>query len=406
MADERSPKKDSKKVNSELNSLESLVKGALTELTDLESNILNVIKPSAGTKANQENNYLMAVRRFQNAMKVAILDGANKRDLKTFEEGFNFYKNALDIMTSVGNQDEIDRTKSEFAQLLFKILTKTENSKDNSFIPFATKACMVLAEIYDSTRQFNTSLKFHNRTGDLLTDNPLVADIEYFQAYLNALLVKDIKAAEQIGGKMKLKLVQAMSSELIQAYNSKSIECIEKVKTKMGVLGAQRSLDTNNINFLLDAMKEEIEPPKLARSQAVKVPKGSVPLSSEKVTEIKSSLTKGIQQLQAAHPNITVPPSSTIPMVTAKIDTKDIVNEIRNLISTEISKEIKSLSNDIVTRILSSIPSGGVAAPQARSGGPIVDDKAPSIQVVEGGPREKPKRPKLDDMLDSVIVSE
>ncbi len=41
-----------------------------------------------------------------------------------------------------------------------------------------------------------------------------------------------------------------------------------------------------------------------------------------------------------------------------------------------------------------------------RYAGTISDADRPDIEIVEGGPREKPQRPKLDDMLDSVIVSE
>ena len=127
--------------DTDLSSLEGVVQNALTELTDLENNLLNVISPSAGSQADKDSNYLLAVRRLQNAMKVALLDGARKKDLKTFEEGFNFYNNALEIITATGIQSEIDQVMSEFAQTLIKIITKPENIKNPEFKPFAFKAC-------------------------------------------------------------------------------------------------------------------------------------------------------------------------------------------------------------------------------------------------------------------------
>ena len=130
---------------------------------------------------------------------------------------------------------------------------------------------------------------------------------------------------------------------------------------------------------------------------------GDLPLAmvraSGQLESIKESLAKGIQRIQAAHPNIQVP-------VAAQIDTNEIVSELKQTISQEISKEIKNLSQDIVSKILSNLPTGTVSSTPLRSAGQISDIGTPSIEIVEGAPREKPKRPKLDDMLDSIIVSE
>ncbi len=181
-------------VDAELSDLEDIVKGALTELTDLENNLLNIISPSLDN-LNKDGNYLMAARRFQNAMKIALFDGTSKRDIKIYDEGFNFYNSALEIISATGNQSEIDQVKTEFAHALIKIITKTENTNDPEFEPFAFRACKSLAEIYDYFKQFKVSAEFHVRTGDLKSDNPLIAELEYFQAVLDHILLKNIKAA-------------------------------------------------------------------------------------------------------------------------------------------------------------------------------------------------------------------
>ena len=123
------------------------------------------------------------------------------------------------------------------------------------------------------------------------------------------------------------------------------------------------------------------------------------PLSNEKVEAIETSLSNGIQQLQEAHPNIKIP-------IVAKIDTDSLVSEIKKVISSEISKEIKSLSDEIVSKILNNIPRGPMISSRPRSTGVISDDGIPDIEIVEGKPGERPSRPKLDDMINSIIVSE
>ncbi len=191
-----------------------------------------------------------------------------------------------------------------------------------------------------------------------------------------------------------------MANELIRAVDQIKPELVVQVQNKIEVLAAQRRLSAKNIIFLLDLIKKKLEKPIDASSvELIQIPTKATPLSEEKVSAIKESLTKGIQLLQTAHPNVRIP-------VNAQIDTSEIISELKEVISSEISKEIKSLSTEIVSKILSSLPRGGGMASRPRSAGTISDEDMPEIEIIEGGPREKPKRPKLDDMLDSVIVSE
>lgn len=400
---------DSNSVSGQISNLEEAVRGALTELTDLESQIVNIIKPSSTAKAgatqpNQEGNFLMAVRRFQNAMNVAIIDGFNKKNLDTFQEGFNFYNNALKMIASTGNEAEIEQLKSELAQTLIKIVMKARELKDDSLKPFTIKSCQMLAEIYETFNAFETSLKYHGHVAFLLSDNPLVSELEYFQAILDALLMKDIKQAQIIAGKLKLRNFKQITEKTIEIIQQKDQEGLEGIKKQIQVLGAQRRLNVRNTLALLKALEQIIVPVQKSAIETIKLPSEGKSLTNENIEAIKDSLTMGIQKLQSAYPNI------QIPTAVAQIDTSSIISEIKSTISAEISKEIKSMSDDIVSKILRKIPvSAPAATPQPRSAGNISDEGMPDIQIVEGsplGPGEKPKRPKLDDMLDSIIVSE
>ncbi len=388
-----------------LSSLDNLVKGALTELTELEGDILDLIKPSSETGLNnQENNVIMAVRRFQNAMKVALFDGASKRDLNLFEESFNFYINAIELISSTGNQGEIEQVKSEFAQALLKIASLGDQIRDEAFNPFLVKTFQTLAEIYDSFKDYKISISYHTKAGNILIKDPnlvIQANLEYLSAIIGHLIINEIEKAQKISLLIKIKPVKMVADEIFSCLNEKNPTPIDKSKSRVEALGAQRRITVRNVVSLLKTFKSKLSgATKPSPVEELDVPVAAIPLSNEKVTAIKDSVSKGILQFQSAHPNLNVP--------VAHIDTSSIVSELKQAISEGISKEIRSVSDEIVAKILKNMPSGGLTTSRPRSAGPISDEGAPDIEVVEGGlpPGEKPKRPKLDDMLDSVIVSE
>ena len=236
----------------------------------------------------------------------------------------------------------------------------------------------------------------------MAAENQLLADFEYFQVVLDHLLLDDLESAIQSSYKIKLKHFKILVNELIESFKEKKIESIDKVKNKIEVLCAQRGIETININYLFSIVRNcVIEESEEKKVEEVEVFGEKEPLSGEKIEEIRDSLSRGIQQLQQAYPNIQIP-------IGAQIDTSALVSEITQAISSEISKEIKSLSDDIVTKIINRIPRATVASAslQPRSAGTIYDDGVPEIEIVEGVPQERPSRPKLDDMIDSIIVSE
>ncbi|MHA1147772.1 MAG: hypothetical protein ACTSR8_05965 [Promethearchaeota archaeon] len=383
-------------LNEEISKLEDTIKGALFELTDLENNLLDIIAPSGRVKT--DGNYFSVIRRFQNAMKVALIDGLNKKDLEIFEEAFNFYNSALDLTTATGNLGEVEQVKHEFLKQLLKISADSSNIEDPKFLPFVYRTCKSIAEIYDSMNQFSAGIEFHNRAGNL-QKKPLIAHIEYLQVVLDYLLLKEIKEAEEYYPMMPLKNFQLISKEIIIATKEKNILKIEDIQKKTKVLGAQRRIDVKNALLLINRIKQNIQKDEQKSGIETLPPPQTLILSNEKLESIKESLAKGIQRIQAAHPNIQMP-------VIPQIDTNKLVSELKATISQEINKELKNLSKDLVSNILKKLPSGTVSSPPLRSAGQISDFDKPNIEVIQGAPTEKPKRPKLDDMLDSIIVSE
>jgi hypothetical protein len=384
------------KLKDEISNLENTVEGVLSELSDLEQKLPNIVNPQMGQTATRDNDYILAVRRFQKAMKLSLLDGSKKREKNLFEQGFKFYENAESMILATGNQAELDHLRNEFAQALFKVVMMAKDNKDKEFEPFIIKSCQGLARINEDLGQYDIALTFHSRAGYLLSEpNPIASELEYFQVILDNLLIKDRQKAENIVVKLNIKHIKLMAEEILEAFNKKDEVRINEIIEKLEVLGAQRRIDINNPKILLDTIKNEFKEAAIPAVSSVKIPAEAKAISNEMLENIQNSLSQGIQYISDAYPNI---------KVDAQIDTKSIVSELKEVISSEISKEIKSLSSNLVTEILKNIPSG-ISSPRPRSGGQISDD-IPEIRVVEGAPREKPERPKLDDMLDSIIVCE
>ncbi|TFF90243.1 MAG: hypothetical protein EU548_04015 [Promethearchaeota archaeon] len=400
---------DEESVSGEISNLENAVKGALTELTDLESRIVNLIKPKppsnhSNSTQNREANFLMAVRRFQNAMTIALIDGFNKMDIETFNEGFNFFENAITMLASTGNEAEIEQIKSELAQTLIKIVVKGREAKNEELNPFIIKSCQYLSQIYESFGSYETAMKYHGHLGFLLSDEPLLGELEYFQAIINCLLLNSVAKAHQIARKLTLRNFQKMAESLINSVQNQNTSGINNIKKQIKVLGAQRKLDVQNTLHLLDQLIGAFKTEETSPVKTIDIPSGDKKLTEDQFNKIKSSLTHGIEKLQSAHPDIKI--SSSAP----QIDTNSIIKEIKTAISAEISREIRTLSDDIVSKIIRKIPANmPTGRSQPRSGGPISDDGVPDIQIAEGADLskgEKPKRPKLDDMLNNIIVSE
>ena len=212
-------------VSDEISDLEDMVQDALSDLTESDENLIDIISPS-GTFSS-EGKSLMLVRRFQNSMKASLEKGIIEKNMETFLEGFDFFESAIDILTSTGNHAEISQVRTELINELKKILEMPNISEPN-FRPFAYQACKLIAETYDSFEDFPTALQYHNRAGNL-QENALIAHIEYFQVAFNYILMDEVDVAKEYIGNMRLKTIKTLAEQFVEAVNEKNDEILSKI---------------------------------------------------------------------------------------------------------------------------------------------------------------------------------
>ncbi|MHA1264580.1 MAG: hypothetical protein ACTSRS_05015 [Candidatus Helarchaeota archaeon] len=384
----------------EVSKLEQEVESVLEELSNLEIQFEDVLKPRMrlGTQGAVDTNYLVAVRRFQNGMRVSLLNGAETGNKQTFNEGFKFYVGALTMLRANNDVGEIQQLNNELIQTLVKIIGKGKpNAEEGApYGPFfLKKACQHLATIYELNNEFELALKFHDRAANFATG--LERELELLQKLMDALLANKIVIVESTLNALQIKHIQRIGILIYQGLTQKDLKQIESGSSILETLAAQRNLKIDSILKIIDKIKQKIAaviPTPSTSVRTVPAPSQSLHLSDDIITELKTVLKEGIQQLKSAQPG----GSPEAP----QIDASKIVSEIKNV----ISEEIKTISSEIVSQIVSKLPVGLPASgPRARSGGTISDD-VPDIKVVAAAPGERAPRPKLDDMLDSIIVSE
>ena len=128
------------KKDDEVTKLENEIEGLLGELTNLELQFEDLLKPKISVERQRQvdTNYLMAVRRFQNGMRLSLMNGAETGNPKTFLEGFKFYEGALTLLKASGNSDDIQQCINELIQTLLKIVARANPNveKEAPYGPF------------------------------------------------------------------------------------------------------------------------------------------------------------------------------------------------------------------------------------------------------------------------------
>lgn len=385
----------------DLTQLESEIENVLSELSSLEVEFTQILQqPQIGSSTTVDTNYLVAVRRFQNGMRVSIRNGAETGNKQTFLEGFKFYEAALTLLKASGDMAEIQNLIHELVQLLYKVLEKANPVSEDG--PYGTfflrKSCQYIANIYESSKDFQTALQYHDRAANL--SRGLDRELEFLQKIIDALLSNDPSTAQATVNLLKIKHVQRMASLLISGFKEKKEQYVQSARGLLETLAAQRGLSVSQILSLIEALSQHLHPKPTAKPAAaspvtkVAAPSKPIHLSQDVIGELRNVLKEGIQQLKGSQPGGV----ANAPI----IDTGAIVSEIKNY----ISGEIKAISSEIANQIMNKMPVGLPSASRPHSGGTISDD-APLVQAVgPAGPEDRQKRPKLDDMLDSIIVSE
>ncbi len=388
----------------EYSEIENEVENVLRELSNLEVQFEDVLKPRIKTgQGAVDTNYLVAVRRFQNGMRVSLLNGADMGNKETFEKGLEFYVGALTILKANSDIGEIQQLNNELIQTLIKIITRG-NPSAGEYDPygpfFLVRSCQQLATIYELSNEFELALKFRDRAANFLRG--LKREFELIKKVIDAILCKKMPLVEETLKRFEIAHTKQIATLFYEAYTQIDFQRLQSAKNLLETLAAQRSLSMTQavslIQKLLEAIQEKIPGRKDAEalSQVIKLPapSQSLNLSDGVVDELRTMLKEGIQQLRSTR---TEAGGEAQP-----VDTTSIVAEVKKI----ISEEIKTVSSEIVSQILNKLPVGlPTSGPRAHSGGAITDD-VPDIKVVAAAPGEKVERPKLDDMLDSIIVSD
>jgi hypothetical protein len=391
--------------NDEVSELEGEVEDVLHELSNLELQFSDLLKPKLSTSGHgtADTNYLVAVRRFQNGMRVSLLNGAETGNKQTFLEGFNFYEGAITILKASGDSAELQQCVYELIQTLLKIIAKASPSSDEDapYGPFFLyKSCQYLANIYESNNDFELALKFHDRAASF--SKGIVKELELLQKFIDALLGNDLTVAQDALNQLEIKHISTMGKLFYEGFSENNLRKVQNAQNLLQTLSAQRNLPVSQILSLTDKLIEAIQPKLRVEGNiedanqiiAIPAPTQSIHLTENIIDELRTMLKEGIQQLKSSRQG----PEQEAPV----FDASKIVSEIKNM----ISEEIKSISSDIVNQIVNKLPVGLPTSPRAYSGGQIADS-APEIKVV--GPAsdgERQPRPKLSDMINSIIVSE
>jgi len=389
----------------EVSKLEGEVEDVLHELSNLELQFTDILKPklSSTAKGTIDTNYLVAVRRFQNGMRVSLLNGAETGNKQTFLEGFNFYEGATTLLKANGDSAELQQCVNELIQTLLRIISKAKpyTGEDAPYGPFFLyKSCQYLANIYESNDDYELAMKFHDRSANF--SKGIVKELELLQKMLDALLCNNQTIAQETLNALEIKHISAMGRLFSEGSAENNLQKVQNARNLLETLGAQRNLPINQILSLIDKLLDVIQPKLRVKGDfgvtkqiiSIPAPAQSVQLSDNVITELRTMLKEGIQQLKSTRPGA----EREAPLV----DTTKIISEIKNM----ISEEIKSISSEIVNQIVNKLPVGLPTSPRTSSGGQI-SDNAPEIKVVaadSGGERQA--RPKLSDMLNSIIVSE
>jgi len=389
----------------EVSELEGEVADVLHELSNLEEQFSDILKPKLSTSAQgtADTNYLVAVRRFQNGMRVSLINGAETGNKQTFLEGFNFYEGAITLLRASGDSAELQQCVYELIQTLLKIISKASPSADENapYGPFFLhKSCQYLANIYELNNDFELAMKFHDRAANF--SKGIVRELELLQKLINALLSNNLNIAQETLDEIEIKHISAMGRLICEGFSENNLQKVQNAQNLLETLSSQRNLPVTQILSLINKLIEVIQSNLRVETDiettkkliSIPAPTQSIRLSDDIINELRTMLREGIQQLKSTRQGSEREASV--------IDTSKIVSEIKNM----ISEEIKSISSEIVNQIVGKLPAGLPSSSRVSSGGQI-SDNAPEIKVVDPATDgERRPRPKLSDMINSIIVSE
>ncbi|NVM52159.1 MAG: hypothetical protein HWN66_00560 [Candidatus Helarchaeota archaeon] len=391
----------------ELDEIEKAAGNLLEELAQLES-----LPDSTST----QDNYLNIIKEMQNQMKETILKGIRLNDRDVFLKGLEFYKKNYTILSTIGDRRVCEDYQHEMIQILTDLIVHFKKEINNPLRRyFIIISLQFIAKIYEDAQNFSRAIEIRLTVSNLLKS--WAGALEYSAIVLDYLLNDEIARAQEflkqfvlLESKIYLLNINIIEqsiqskrlfylkefSEAVITGTSKDLPIFfEDAKEYLDKLDLSDNFELKRIYTLFSIYMKKIGQAPLVEEVLEEIPIESPttePSETQLLTSIKKVVLESIKSQQIPK---TKPSSAPV------INTSAIMTELKEF----ISNSIKTLSQEII----SNVSKYTLAVPQTQRprSSHILDDNIPEISVVSPtASGEKPQRPKLADVLDSIIVSE
>lgn len=392
----------------DLDEIEKAAGNLLEELNQLEQ-----LPDSLLTK----DNYMSFVQEIQNKMRDAILQGIQLNDREKFLDGLKYYEKNYEILTSIGDKKVCEDYQHEMIQILTDIIVHFKKEINNPLRRyFIIISLQFIAKIYEDAEDFAHAIEIHLTISKLL--NSWANALEYALIFLDYLFINDTdKATDQLAQFDSLESnIYLLNMEIIeQSLQSHRViklkEFCENILTGVTkdlpifIQDAEellKALDISN-NFAFDHLSAllTLYKKKFEKQREVKpltpIEATQRPLSSE--TQLLTRIKDVILESLGSHP-----PSPKSEAQGVKMDTSSLLTELKKF----ISDSIKSMSQEIITNVSKfTIMASPTSSSLTNRNSHNIDNNVPEIKIANPTDTdEKPKRPKLSDVIGSIIVSE
>lgn len=412
-------------------------------------------RPKELMDVSVQTYYTMIARRVQNQAYAKLKRGFETGDPETFLEGMAQFEQAAKILDlGIENPEELNAFYQEMINLFLKFIKESSESVGR-FEPrgifFKLQSLVAVAQVLENTmHEFTKAAGYRNQA--IVYEKRWKKALQYIYIIFDLVLSGNFEAAESFLSKFddddirqeifklavsndenartslleSLDAFHSLGAVIIAAAEKQSRESINVIIDKINDLSSRgipitlvtlqdftQKLASNFgiedvVSFKSYDQEElaQLKPPMPPNARTSPAMAQQPPMSADIASGIKKSMgdqvekvmerAQAVQEAQASGGNVKA----------------DINNTSLDAIKNAISEGMKGLANQIVSQLSSKMGSfsgggGGVARR-----GPMRDLDGPGggpPQITSLGkakPTERPKRPKLSDMLDSVIVEE
>ncbi|MFX0098836.1 MAG: hypothetical protein ACFFCS_04585 [Candidatus Hodarchaeota archaeon] len=414
-------------------------------------------RPTELRDVSVQTYYTMIARKVQNKSFAGLTRGFETGDPESFLDGMKNYQEAAKILNlGIENPEEVSAFYQEMINLFLKFI---KNSSDGvgRFEPkgsfFKLQSLIAVARVLeDVMRDYvkaagyrNQAMVIQKRWKKLLEVIYIIFDLvisgnfeaaepflevfsteETREEILQLAIDGDTKAEEEL--LESLDAFKALGAVIIAAAEKGTRESIDIIIDKINELSSkgipitlvslqrftQKLAQLFGFNDVVEfktnnkVSLEKLKPPMPPTAATPSTPEVQPPISAEMAESIQASMGNEMQKVMHQVETAQQTQMAGIPGATV-----DLNNTTMDSIKNAISEGMKGLASEIVSQITSKMGSfGGGGGGYARGGGrgPMANldgDGVPQVKSMgRAKPSERPARPKLSDMLDSVIVDE